>query len=633
MGNQDRTAAPAPLTTNDKPFQELMRAAFRNHTFVFIGCGAGLDDPNLGALRAWLEDVADFSTYSHFRLIAENEQDDRPLGQHVVPVVYGNYGQLATFLRSYAVVGPAKAPPVQQRKVLDLTIDSDKVLATARPSGQQATADFNLDPVRAMMVDMLEERLRSRDDSGGYDEKLEARLLGRVLFEAIFTGKVGELFERLRPKKNSDSRLNIVLRIAAGSSVPMLEDDDQLPLTSLPWELLYGKNWLSTDQQLTLLRALPGANVDHAAGVPAIDCDTDDTAVDEAAAIDEVADDILRVVAPLVQPDELLSAAEGVWPPEKWNAYQLALGRIRTTLGELKANYSAVKALRIEENPDEATLRALFTEPICTDEEARGHKEGKLPNVLHYVGFGSQQQIASRLVGVIAVRSDGNHTEWETFDQFAERCGGLNLRLVFLHLCQGPESPGENSLRYIGRANFAQLARTLLQQGVQVVVAMQYPLLADHGARFTEKFYESVKKPGTTVGEAVQIARGWATTFYRLGAPVLYISEADDSALVRRTTSAEVDSQQSGSAKKGIDKKGSDKTAALPQSPSNESAGGHSNNVVTGVAPVNLPPSVKGQRDLPTGGQHSCPLVATSSARRWPRNCPAECRGLRLLIR
>src|SRR6478672_9929861 len=41
---------------------------------------------------------------------------------------------------------------------------------------------------------------------------------------------------------------------------------------------------------------------------------------------------------------------------------------------------------------------------------------------------------------------------------------------------------------------------------------------------------------------------------------------------------------------------------------------------------------VKGQRDLPTGGQQICPVVATSSARWWPRDCPASSRGVRLLI-
>ena len=42
---------------------------------------------------------------------------------------------------------------------------------------------------------------------------------------------------------------------------------------------------------------------------------------------------------------------------------------------------------------------------------------------------------------------------------------------------------------------------------------------------------------------------------------------------------------------------------------------------------------VKGHRDLPTGGQEICPLVATSLARWWPRYCPPGLpRGWRLLI-
>jgi len=34
------------------------------------------------------------------------------------------------------------------------------------------------------------------------------------------------------------------------------------------------------------------------------------------------------------------------------------------------------------------------------------------------------------------------------------------------------------------------------------------------------------------------------------------------------------------------------------------------------------PGSVKGHRFLPTRGHETCPLVATVSAHRWPRNCP-----------
>jgi hypothetical protein len=41
---------------------------------------------------------------------------------------------------------------------------------------------------------------------------------------------------------------------------------------------------------------------------------------------------------------------------------------------------------------------------------------------------------------------------------------------------------------------------------------------------------------------------------------------------------------------------------------------------------------VKGHWFLPTGGQQTCPLVATSSAHWWPRNCPAWSRAWRSLV-
>jgi hypothetical protein len=131
--------------------------------------------------------------------------------------------------------------------------------------------------------------------------------------------------------------------------------------------------------------------------------------------------------------------------------------------------------------------------------------------------------------GKIALLNEDRTVRWETYADFANRCQGLRPRLVFLHLCEGVSGVVEGDLR---RANFTLLARALLEKGAQLVVAMQYPLLADVGATFTERFYASAPDSSITVGEAVQRARTRAAEFYRLGGPVLYLSQSDDAALV-----------------------------------------------------------------------------------------------------
>jgi hypothetical protein len=95
-------------------------------TLVFAGCGAGLDDPNLGALRRWLAGVFARSPYRHYRLCLNNELADlwreHGLAERIIPVAYGeDHDDLAPFLQSLvaqtmtvpspSVATSAMAPP------------------------------------------------------------------------------------------------------------------------------------------------------------------------------------------------------------------------------------------------------------------------------------------------------------------------------------------------------------------------------------------------------------------------------------------------------------------------------------------------------------------------------------------
>ncbi|PCC68156.1 SIR2-like domain-containing protein [Nannocystis exedens] len=73
-------------------------------TFVFVGCGAGLCDPNIGAFLRWTGEVFARSEVRHFRLCLASEIEalrrEHPPEQRIFPLPFGNtHADLAPFLR------------------------------------------------------------------------------------------------------------------------------------------------------------------------------------------------------------------------------------------------------------------------------------------------------------------------------------------------------------------------------------------------------------------------------------------------------------------------------------------------------------------------------------------------------
>ena len=83
-------------------------------TLVLVGFGAGLDDPNFGALRKWMAATWTGSEHPHYRLVLESERDaaaELHRNEPIAPVVYGSvHEDLARFLRSLRPSGPAEPP-------------------------------------------------------------------------------------------------------------------------------------------------------------------------------------------------------------------------------------------------------------------------------------------------------------------------------------------------------------------------------------------------------------------------------------------------------------------------------------------------------------------------------------------
>jgi tetratricopeptide (TPR) repeat protein len=88
----------------DAHAQNVLRALRTVNTFLFVGCGEGLADPNFGALLRWTRGVFAGSEYRHYRLCRASERDDlrkrHPPEERIHVLSYGSdFSDLAPFLR------------------------------------------------------------------------------------------------------------------------------------------------------------------------------------------------------------------------------------------------------------------------------------------------------------------------------------------------------------------------------------------------------------------------------------------------------------------------------------------------------------------------------------------------------
>jgi hypothetical protein len=82
--------------------QNMLRSILTRDTVVFVGCGAGIEDPNFGSLFEWSKIALQNCQHTHYHLVRESELKsvaEQYDGLGVTPVVYGtNYADLAPFL-------------------------------------------------------------------------------------------------------------------------------------------------------------------------------------------------------------------------------------------------------------------------------------------------------------------------------------------------------------------------------------------------------------------------------------------------------------------------------------------------------------------------------------------------------
>lgn len=103
--------------------QAVLRALRMTKTLLFIGFGAGMDDPNFGALRRWTREVFAGSEVRHYRLALAGERDavqaQHTPEERVFVLSYGDkHSDLAPFLRSLAPEKPSPRTTSVQEPVM-----------------------------------------------------------------------------------------------------------------------------------------------------------------------------------------------------------------------------------------------------------------------------------------------------------------------------------------------------------------------------------------------------------------------------------------------------------------------------------------------------------------------------------
>jgi formylglycine-generating enzyme required for sulfatase activity len=276
--------------------------------------------------------------------------------------------------------------------------------------------------------------------------------LGETLFEVLFDNSCQLLLAQYEKKAMGEGALfRIELDI----------DERELPdIAALPWEFMrkpydsgYGVKFLSTGPGLIFSRRRQ----------------------------------IWSTPGPIqLKPGERLRIALVVAVPK-----EEGLPRI-----EYKRVWNELKKLR-EEQPDRIELLDIVSlaTPQTIDELLEKHK----PHIFHFIGHGRFEDEQQHETGQIAlVDPEFKTARWVGAADWAELFNRHTPAIVILQACEGGRLSASKA--------FVGLAPHIVQQGVPIVIAMQYEVEMWVARRFALEFYERLSNDDP-VDKAVQEAR------------------------------------------------------------------------------------------------------------------------------
>jgi vWA-MoxR associated protein C-terminal domain/CHAT domain len=282
----------------------------------------------------------------------------------------------------------------------------------------------------------------------------EADTLGALLYEHLLPSGARDVFlQRYRSARDQHALLPIKM-VINGASLP--------GLAALPWEFTAvpadeGADWFSTAEHLSFSRALSSNSLVWS----------------------------LRTVAPGT-PMRLVLAVSAPEQDDEGNE-----------LGEVA--YEGVKnALDALQQSAPDRFQVHLVKPATADSVYDALKRYK-PSAFHFIGHGRLAEYEGAAIGQIALEGELRGVgRWVPSDEFSRMFSAHVPDLVVLQACESAAAPASQA--------FLGIAQRVVQQGVPLVVAMQYRI-ENYAARlFAEQFYRQIAD-GSSVDRAVQVGR------------------------------------------------------------------------------------------------------------------------------
>jgi hypothetical protein len=323
----------------------------------------------------------------------------------------------------------------------------------------------------------------------------EIQSLGGCLYEAIFPGKVGRLFEQALETvlyERRHGQENRWLRM-------IIDVEPQSPVFHWPLEFLYCPNkeqWLATARPFI---ALSRRTI----------FDEDVVVVDL-----ERAEPPLNVLVVISNPKDLGGVLSGKVLEEiaTWvTADSIVQGdhepQMTVKVLGLVPDFEQVSISGIDYLNQPATwenLHELIASPPWH------------PHVFHFIGHGQYDQ--KHEVNKLALVDEEGQPVWCDAHDISQLFSSWLPHLVLLQACEGAASGTE--------PGFMSLADQLVHRNILAVVAMQFVIENNYATLFARSFYDAIRQ-GKDIDEAVQIGRMkicnkvlWKDCSF--GAPVLF---------------------------------------------------------------------------------------------------------------
>ncbi|MGH8887002.1 MAG: SIR2 family protein [Egibacteraceae bacterium] len=242
---------------DDAAAQALLHALATFRSFLLVGFGAGLDDPNFAALRSWMAAAHGGSEYRHYRLVLDEEVEavaaEHDQRERVVCVGYGaRHEDLAGFLPGLGRVAPCAKPlktggsagdEAAERRYREVALRAFDIIDLANlPENDRHLATRNLELRRLYVALHVEVEVPAEAELGEAQLlALEERRAGRVL------GSVGL-------RREGRQRVPVGQRLGAAARLVVLGDPGAGKTTLLRW---LATAYLLRLQQDTDLAELP----------------------------------------------------------------------------------------------------------------------------------------------------------------------------------------------------------------------------------------------------------------------------------------------------------------------------------------------------------------------------------------